>query len=282
VADGWGREWRSPGVSPNETSLCSRYGPWALVAGASEGLGAEFARQLAAAGLNIALVARRQALLDGLARELEADHGVAVRTLSLDLAHPEAAARLREQTRDLEVGLVVYNAALSPIGSFLDQDLDEKLRTLDVNCRTPLILAHEFGRAMAERGRGGLLLMSSMSALQGSPLVATYAATKAFGLVLGEGLWEEFRGRGVDVLAFCAGATRTPNYAASAPRKASRMAPAVMEPAAVAAEAIAALGTGPSAIAGRGNRIGSFVMNRLLPRRVAIEIMGRTTRAMYG
>jgi short-subunit dehydrogenase len=134
---------------------------------------------------------------------------------------------------------------------------------------------------MAARGRGGLLFMSSMSALQGSPLVATYAATKAFGLVLAEGLWEELRGQGIDVLAFCAGATRTPNYEASRPAKASRLAPAVMEPAAVAAEALACLGKTPSAIAGRGNRVGSFIMHRLLSRRLAVQIMGRTTRSMY-
>jgi short-subunit dehydrogenase len=268
-------------VSSNQRRFRSRYGPWALVAGASEGLGAEFARQLAAEGLHIVPVARRQALLDQLARELETQYGVEVRPVAMDLARPDAASHLRERTQDLEVGLLVYNAALSPIGSFLDQDLDEKLTALDVNCRTPLILAHEFGRAMAERGRGGLLLMSSMSALQGSPLVSTYAATKAFGLVLGEGLWEELRGQGIDVLAFCAGATRTPNYEASRPDKISRLAPAVMEPAVVAAEALASLGRSPSAIAGRGNRLGSFIMNRLLPRRVAVEIMGRTTRAMY-
>jgi len=189
------------------TAFQSKYGPWALVAGASEGLGAEFARQLAARGLHVVAVARRAALLEELAGELRSDHGVEVRTVSLDLASQDAAAALCERTRDLEVGLLVYNAALSPIGSFLEQDLGEKLRALDLNCRAPLILAHEFGRAMAARGRGGLLLMSSMSALQGSPFIATYAATKAFDLVLAEGLWAELGREGVDALAFCAGAT---------------------------------------------------------------------------
>lgn len=260
----------------------SRYGPWAVVAGASEGLGAQFAGQLAAKGLNIVAVARRQELLDRLAEEIAGAHGVEVRTVALDLAAPDAAATLREHTRDLEVGLVVYNAALSAIGSFLESDLADQLRMLDINCRMPLILAHEFGREMVARGRGGLLLVSSMSGMQGSPLIATYAATKAFDTVLGEGLWAELRGSGVDVLAFCAGATRTPNYESSKPRKLSRFAPAVMEPAEVAAEALAALGTAPSAIAGRGNRIGALLMGRLLPRRWAIEIMDRTTRSMYG
>ncbi len=268
-------------MSSNEGAFRSRYGPWALVAGASEGLGAEFARQLAAAGLHVVPVARRQALLEELARELETEHAVEVRPISIDLADPDAALALRERTQDLELGLVVYNATLSPIGPFLEQDLDEMLRVLDVNCRTPLVVAHEFGRTMAARGRGGLLFMSSMSAFQGSPLVATYAATKAFDLVLAEGLWDELRGRGIDVLAFCAGATRTPNYEASQPGKASRLAPAVMEPSAVAAEALACLGKTPSAIAGRGNRLGSLIMHRLLPRRLAVEIMGRTTRSMY-
>jgi short-subunit dehydrogenase len=268
-------------VSANANTFRSRYGPWAIVAGASEGLGAEFARKLAARGLHVVPVARRQELLDQLARELEFEHGVQVRPVSLDLADPGAAAALCERTRDLEVGLLIYNAALSPIGPFLERDLDEKLRVLDVNCRTPLALAHEFGKAMADRGRGGLLLVSSMSALQGSPLVATYAATKAFDLVLGEGLWEELRRHGVDVLAFCAGSTRTPNYEASRPAKTPRFAPKPMEPAAVAEEALARLGKRPSAIAGRGNRIASFFLHRLLPRRLAIQIMGRATRAMY-
>jgi short-subunit dehydrogenase len=259
----------------------TKYGPWAIVAGASEGIGAEFARQIAAHGIHIVAVARRPALLDRLAEELAAEFDIEVRTVATDLADPGAAARVRASTRDLEIGLVVYNAALSPIGAFLDQDVATLLRTLDVNCRTPLELAHAFGRDMAARGRGGLVLMSSMSGLQGSPLLATYAATKAFDLVLGEALWEELRGSGVDALAFCAGATRTPNYEASAPRRLSRLAPAVMEPAAVAREALALLGTTPSAIAGRANRITSWLMQRLLSRRRTIEIMGRATRAMY-
>jgi short-subunit dehydrogenase len=268
-------------VTPIGSDFCSRYGPWAVVAGASEGLGAEFARQLAAAGLHVVPVARRQALLDELAAELEARHGVEVRPVSLDLSRSDAASVLREKTQDLDVGLVVYNAALSPIGPFLEQDLDEKLRVLDVNCRTPLALAHEFGRVMLARGRGGLLLVGSLSGLQGSALVATYAASKAFDLVLGEGLWEELRRDGIDVLTFCAGATRTPNYEASRPRKVSRLAPSVMEPAAVVAEALERLGKTPSAVAGRGNRLASFFMHRVLSRRVAVEIMGRATRARY-
>jgi short-subunit dehydrogenase len=260
-----------------EMEFRRRYGKWALVAGASEGLGAEFARQLAARGLHIVLVARRAELLAQLADEIRAT-GVEVITVALDLGAPDLEQRLRSATRDLEVGLVVYNAAYSLIGAFLEQDLEEKLRVLDVNCRGPLVAAHTFGVPMAARGRGGIVLMSSLAGMQGSPHLSTYAASKAFNLVLGEGLWEELGKRGVDVLTCRAGATRTPNYVASKPRSAG--AP-VMEPAAVAAEAIAALGRRkPSMIPGFANRAAALFMG-LLPRRAAIRMMGNATRKMY-
>jgi short-subunit dehydrogenase len=256
----------------------ARYGPWALVAGASEGLGAEFARQLAARGLNVLLLARRGELLEQLAAELRAASGVEVVTASVDLGAPDLAARLHELVAGREVGLGVYNAAFSLIGPFLDQDLADKLRIVDVNCRGPLILAHELGTRMAARGRGGLVLMSSLAGTQGSPLVATYAASKAFNLVLAEGLWDELGARGVDVLACRAGATRTPNFVASKPRTAG--AP-VMEVAPVVREALAALGHAPSLVPGWVNRMAAFFMGRILPRRTAIRIMSNATRKMY-
>jgi len=259
-----------------------RYGPLVVVAGASEGIGAAFVRQLAARGLSVVAIARRPEPLAKVRSEVADRYGVEVRGVSLDLSDRDAATAVRDATRDLEVGLLVYNAALSPIGEFLDSDLDDALRALDVNCRTPMALCHAFGADMRARGRGGLLLMCSMAGLQGSALIAAYGATKAFDIVFGEGLWEELRHAGVDVLSFCAGATRTPNYEASTPRKLSRFAPAVMEPEDVAAEALANLGRRPSAIAGRGNRIGSFFLNRLLSRRRAVEIMARASRTLYG
>jgi len=258
-----------------------RYGPWALIAGGSVGLGGEFAAQIAARGINLILVARRPEPLEECAAPLRAAHGVEIRTVSADLGRPDLLDALRPSLAGLEVGLLVYNAAISPVGRFLDQELSEKLHALDVNCRAPLMLAHDLGRQMAARRRGGILLVSSLSALQGSALIATYAATKAYGYILGEGLWDELRDNGVDVLSFLAGATRTPNYEQSNPKPASRFAPAVMEPAVVVAEALATLGKQPSGIAGRANRLASFVMTRLMPRRLAVETMGRTTRAMY-
>lgn len=257
--------------------FCARYGPWALVAGASEGLGAEYARQLAARGLDVLLIARRGELLARLAREIRDAFGREVRWASFDLASPRLADELRERTAGIEIGLVVYNAAFSLIGPFVEQELEDKLRILAVNCRGPLVVAHELGRTMLARGRGGILIMSSLAGFQGSPWVATYAASKAFDTVLAEGLWDEFREGGVDVLACCAGVTRTPNYEASRPRGG----PKPMEASDVVKEALAALGRRPHLVVGRFNRIARFAMGRLLPRRIAVRIMGAASRRMY-
>jgi hypothetical protein len=259
--------------------LRSAYGPWALIAGASSGLGAEFAAQLAAVGLNVILVARRAEPLEELAATLRSTHGVEVRTASIDLAAPDLQERARACAEGLEIGLLVYNAAYSCIGPFLGQSLDDKLRILDVNCRGPLVLAHEFGNAMAARRRGGIILMSSMAGIQGAPMIATYGATKAFDRVLAEGLWEELGAHGVDVIACCAGATRTPTYEASKP---VGQPPLIMESGPVVTETLAALGKTPSFIPGMANRAAGFLMERFFPRFAAIRTMGKATRKMYG
>jgi short-subunit dehydrogenase len=259
----------------------SQYGPWALIAGGSVGLGGEFARQLAARGFNLILVARREAPLEAHARTLAAEFHIETRTVVADLGDAGLLPTLRDATRECEIGLVVYNAAASSIGRHLEQSIKDKLRVLDVNCRGPLLLIHEFCPPMVERHRGGVILMTSMSGLQGSALISTYAATKAFDLVLGEGLWDELREEGVDVLAFCAGATRTPNFEESSPAR-SGFFTAPMEPEPVVAEALAALGRTPSAVAGARNRLAGLVMARVMPRRLAVETIGKATRAMYG
>lgn len=260
-----------------ESSFRSRYGPWALVAGASVGLGAEFAEQLAARGMNLVLLARRAEVLNPLADRLRSSFGVEVNAVAVDLAAGDLLTKVREAVGDREIGLLVYNAALSRIGPFLDQPLEDNLRMLDVNCRGPLILSHELGRGMAARGRGGIILMSSLAGSQGVPLIATYAATKAWNLVLAEGLWDELSARGIDVLASRAGATRTPAFEASAPAKGAPM----MEPGPVVAETLAALGRAPSVVPGAWNRVAALLFGHVLPRRTAVHLMGRMTRRMY-
>ncbi|HXX31858.1 MAG TPA: SDR family NAD(P)-dependent oxidoreductase [Myxococcaceae bacterium] len=260
------------------TSFRERYGPWALVAGASVGLGEGFAEALAERGLHLLLVARRPEPLESLAGRLRNRHSVEVRTFAVDLAGPELGDALDRSIRELEVGLLVYNAAHSVIGPFIERPLQEQLRVIDVNCRGPLVLAHRLGRAMAARGRGGILLMTSLAGSQGGPLIASYAASKAFNLVLAEGLWDELGERGVDVLACRAGATDTPGYAASHPRGTV----ALMEPALVVREALAALGKKPSVVPGALNAFYAALLGRLLPRRTAVRIMGSATRRLYG
>jgi uncharacterized protein len=223
------------------------------------------------------LLARRGDVLATLAAEIRAAHPVDVRVAAVDLGGANLLAEVRAAAAGLDVGLVVYNAAHSLIGPFLSQPLEEKLRIVDVNCRGPLVFADEFGRSMAARGRGGIVLMASMAAAQGSPLVATYAATKAFDLVLAEGLWDELGAQGVDVLACRAGATRTPNYEASRPNGKVPL----MEPDAVARRALDSLGKRPSVVPGFINRLGDVFMTRLLSRRAAIRFMGKTTRRLY-
>jgi uncharacterized protein len=256
-----------------------RYGPWALIAGASVGLGEAFARQLARYGMNLLLIARRQDVLDRLAARLRAERGIEVRVLATDLARLDLAAKVSEFAAGLEVGLLVYNAAHSVIGPFLDHPIEDHLRVLDVNCRGPLVLSHLLGLAMARRGRGGIVLMTSAAGSQGGPWLSSYAASKAFSLVLAEALWDEFGSRGVQVIACRAGATRTPGYESSRPRP-SRV--PLLEPDYVVNETLAALGSGPSIVPGVFYRLSAFVMGRLLPRRMAIRIMGRATRRLYG
>jgi short-subunit dehydrogenase len=259
------------------TEFAEQYGKYALIAGASEGIGAEFARQIAERKLGLVLLARRKEPLTALAEELRARNGVDVRIAAVDLGAPDLLTHVRAATEGLEVGLVVYNAAVSMIGPFFKQPLADKLRIIDVNCRGPIILADELGRRMAARGRGGIILMASLAGSQGSPLVATYAATKAFNLVLGESLWDELRQQGLDVIACRAGATRTPGYQASKPQGKVP----IMDPGPVAEEALEALGRRPSVIPGFVNRMSDFFLGRLMPRKLAVTIMGKATRQLY-
>jgi short-subunit dehydrogenase len=258
-----------------------RYGPWAVVAGASEGLGAAFARELAERGLNLVLLARREAVLEEVAAPLRARNGVEVTTAAVDLGAPDVAERVKDATNGLDVGLLVYNAAYSEVGPFLDGSLAGKLKTLDVNCRAPLALSDHFGRTMAARGRGGIVLMSSLAGFQGTALVTVYAATKAFNIVLGEGLWDELRGRGVDVVPFVAGATTTPNFLKTEPKSGGLFGPPLMTPETVAREALDALGRGPRAVAGGANRLALFFMERFLARQQRVRVMGRAMRKLY-
>ncbi len=251
-----------------------RYGPWALVAGASEGIGAAFAEALAARGLNLVLMARRERKLYEFAQKLESKFGIETDGYPIDLGETEVVRSVLEGLSQ-EIGLLVYNAAYSPIGYFKDVPEHELQHIISVNVSTPLMMVKRLSGPMIERKKGGILLMSSLSGLQGSPKIATYAATKSFSRILAEGLWHELRREGIDVLACTAGAVRTPGYMSSADQK---DAPGTLDPEQVVEEALDSLGSSPTVTPGMTNRIAKFFMGRLLPRKKAISIMHNNTK----
>jgi uncharacterized protein len=263
------------------TPLKERYGPSALVVGGSDGLGAAFAEELAGYGLDLVLVARRRAVLDEAAGRLRAAYGVTVRTVAVDAASPDGPAEIVRHTGDLDVGLLVCNAAFAPTRTFLNLTPEQIDRMLDLNCRLAAHLAHHFGTRMVARGRGGIVLLSSVAGFQGTAMVAHYAATKAYLRVLAEGLWDELAPYGVDVVAACPGRVRTPTFEHSAPAPPGRLAPPLMAPGPVVRETLRALGRQPVVIPGRLNRIAAFAATRLLPRRSAVTLASGATRSMY-
>jgi uncharacterized protein len=195
-----------------DDGFADRYGPWALIAGASMGIGAALSHEAARRGLNVVLLARGREQLEATAAEVAGQHGVEVRTIVTDLADPDIGSVVSEATGDLEIGLFVYNAAVGPNAPFIEGDLDLHLLSIAVNCRTPVILCHLLGNQMAERGRGGIAVISSMGGTQGAVNFSTYNAGKAFEWILTESLWTELGDRGVDATCVLVGATSSPNY----------------------------------------------------------------------
>lgn len=190
-----------------------RYGPWALVAGASMGIGAALSNEIAARGLNVVMLARGAELLEAEAQAVRDRHGVEVRTLSVDLADSTAAtAAIAAAVDGLDLGLFVYNAAVAPTGRFVEVTLDVHLQSIAVNCSTPTALCHLLVPGLVARGRGGIALLTSMGASQGSVNFSTYNAGKAYEWILAESLWAELAEHGVDVATTFVGATASPNF----------------------------------------------------------------------
>lgn len=254
---------------PNMRSL-DRYGPWAVVLGASEGLGEAYAHGIAARGLNVVVAARREALCQRVARDVAARHDVATHAVALDLAATNFLDKLRAVTDSLEVGLVVYNGAAGYTGPFKSQGIESLHRIVAVNCLGPSLVCRHYGSRMLERERGGLVLMASAAGLAGPAYNAAYGASKAFDMVLGEALWAEWRDQGVDVLSVIGPAIDTPNFRAAAPQDGSM--PPAIAPDTVVHVALENLGTTPSFVPGAEIRE-RLTMLGTLPRRQQVEVM---------
>jgi short-subunit dehydrogenase len=260
----------------NALDFRSTYGPWAVVAGASDGTGEAFAQELAQRGVNVVLVARRRALLDDIASRLAVDSRVVV----LDLSDEHAGPALAAATAGLEVGLFIYNAGADPRSLFLlDQPIADLQALVRRNCNTVLHGAYHFGGQMVQRGRGGVVLVSSGACWAGSASIAVYGATKAFDTVLAEALWAEWRERGVDVLALVLGATDTPSLRRLLAEHGGDFGDLAL-PADVARTALDHLGDGPTFSYGMPDPAGPSPLGGL-PRRQAVDLLSAGSAAMH-
>ena len=250
------------------------YGPWAIVTGASSGIGEAFVHALAARGISSVLVSRREDELHRVINDVHQRHGINCLAVLLDLADSQFIDTLTQATEGLDIGLVVGNAAFNPVGAFSDLSSNDLMRIIDVNDRANLLLASKYLPKLKARGRGGFLLVASSEAFFGAPYSACYSASKAFVLSLGEALWGEMKGTGVDVLVLAPSATDTPLLAS---RDLGDMKIRVMSAMEVANIGLDNLPDGPYIIPGARNRI-FFGLMRHLPRGFAIRLMAPVTK----
>ena len=255
-------------------TVTSKYGPWGVVAGGSDGVGAAFARGMASRGINVVLAARRVSVLEASADDIRARYGVEVRTVPLDLSAPDALSELAEASADVEVGLFVYNAGGDDRSApFLDKDLSTHLELVRRNCVGVLEAAYRFGAPMVARGRGAVVLVTSGAAWVGGATLATYGATKAFDLILAESLWAEWRASGVDVLGLVLGRTDTPSLRRVLDAKGEPYG-ALADPVDVAEEALDHLADGPTWIYGSKNPTGGSPFGALSRRDAVLAMSG--------
>jgi short-subunit dehydrogenase len=227
-------------------SFVERYGPWAVVTGASEGTGREFARQIAAQGVPVILIARREAPLAQLAEQIRKESGIDCVTATIDLAAPAAFERILAAVGNREVGLFVSNAGSDPNGArFLDRELSAWMDLVQRNSITMMQCCHHFARPMRDKGRGGLLLVNSGACYGGSRFMAAYSASKAFTLCFAEALWDELQGAGVHVLTLVMHMTDTPALRTLLREKGLPVPQNIAQPEAVAALGLSRLPFGP-------------------------------------
>ncbi|MGZ6780431.1 MAG: SDR family NAD(P)-dependent oxidoreductase [Mycobacterium sp.] len=268
-------------------TFAAKYGPWALVAGASDGVGAAFAEALAEWGLNVVLIARRQGVLDEVAADISARTGVQTRALAIDLAGSGVSAEIASATEDLDIGFLVYCAGADPnFQPFLANPVEVAEAMVYRNCLVPMQLCHHFAPAMAERGSGGIVIFGSGAGLAGGPNMVAYGATKAFDMVFTEGLWAELHDKGVDVLGLILGKTNTPALRLLEHQRGLLNSPDETPPDAdavdtVIAEAFDNLTNGPTVFVGEMMRAAGQVLGSL-SRNQAVEMVIAASAAAMG
>ena len=255
-------------------SFAVRYGSYALVTGASEGIGRAFAVELAQKGLDLILVARREAVLKQLAEEIQTHHGVQCQVLSADLAQQEEVERVMAFSARFDVGLVVCSAGFGTAGNFLDNDLSNEMSMLSVNCEALTRMTHAYGAKFKERGRGAIILLSSIIATQGVPRSAHYSATKAYVQALGEALYEEWRGSGVDLLIVAPGPVET-----GFSKRSKMQFGLTTTPDVVAIDSINALGRQRLVHPGWLAKVMSLGLS-ITPRSIRVKVMGMVMKEM--
>jgi uncharacterized protein len=256
------------------TKFYARYGPWAVVTGASSGIGNALAKRLASEGFNLVLVARSQAVLETMAADLSRQHNIETRVVCLDLAAPTADTQLESACRDLDVGLLIAAAGFGTSGSFLTAQRHDEFEMLAVNCRALLSASFYFAKRFAQRGRGGLVLLSSIVGFQGLPHAAHYAATKAYVQTLAEGLQVELAPYGVNVLAAAPGPTNS-GFAARADMQMGK----ALQPDDIAQPILEALGRKGTVLPGFLSKLLTYSLVPL-PRWARIRIMGKVMGGM--
>lgn len=268
-------------------TFAEKYGPWALVAGASDGVGSAFADALAARGLNVALLARRAQLLDRLAGDIESSHAVKTRTLAVDLTDPGAAATVIAATADLEVGLLVYCAGADPhFTPFLSNSVQAAEALVHRNCVVPMQLSHHFAGAMVRRGCGGIVIVGSGAGFVGGPNMVAYGASKAFDMIFAEALWSEVHDKGVDVIGLILGKTDTPalrklEYERGLLKSPEHSPDGADDPGDVVAAALAHLANGPTVLASEQLRGISQILGAM-DRNAAVRLMKQAVAGAMG
>ena len=259
----------------NKSTFLKKYGTWAIVTGATDGLGKQFAMQLAAIGFNLVVVARRKNLLDDLSKKLNTSYKVDCISIDLDLSTNNAVTALYEKTSQLDIGLIVAAAGFGTSTNLIDADIKVEKQLIDLNCRSLMEISHIFGKKFSTQKKGGMILISSLLGFHGAFGTANYAASKAYVQALGEALYFELRKYNVDVLTVAPGPINT-GFAKAAGMEFSM----ALKPESVAKQSLATLGKKITLLPGFLSKFLYLSLSMLVFRNLKVIVMGMVMKTM--